>query len=86
MGYWVATKLTLLSMQNKLTGAIPNKSRAEQLVNVAPRLGELIQSKQMSLRRKLRSKFNEKRSRSFLSLNHFKDDSIFEKIPCWKRE
>ena len=27
VGYWVATKLNSLSPQNKLTGAIPNKSR-----------------------------------------------------------
>ena len=27
VGYWVATKLTSLSMQKKLTGAIPNQSR-----------------------------------------------------------
>ncbi len=54
--------------------------RAEQLVEVAPNLGELIKSKQMSLKRKLRSKFSEKRSRSILSLNHFKDESIFGKF------
>jgi hypothetical protein len=55
-------------------------NRAEQLVDVAPNLGELMKSKQMSLKRKLRSKFTDKRSRSVLSLNHFKDDSIFGKV------
>jgi hypothetical protein len=55
-------------------------NRAEQLVDVAPNLGELIKLKQTSFKRKLRSKFNEKRSRSILSLNHSKDDSIFGKF------
>jgi hypothetical protein len=50
------------------------------LIDVAPNLGELIKSKQMSLKRKLKSKFTDKRSRSVLSLNHFKDDSIFGNI------
>ena len=27
VGYWVATKLNVLSSQNKITGAIPNKLR-----------------------------------------------------------
>ena len=27
VGYWVATKLTVLPAQTKITGAIPNKSR-----------------------------------------------------------
>lgn len=54
-------------------------NRAEQLVDVAPNLGELIKSKQMSLKKKLKSKFSEKKSRSVLSLNHVKDDSLFGK-------
>ena len=51
--------------------------RAEDLVNAAPSLDALIKSKQLSFKKKLRSKFTDKRSRSVLSLNHFKDDSMF---------
>ena len=71
-------------------------NRAEQLIEGAPNLGDLIKSKEMSLRRKLKSK-------SILSLSYFKDDSHFgkiylltffiillslfsDKIPCWKRK
>ena len=52
-------------------------NRAEQLVRLAPNLDELIKTRQSSLKRKLRSKFNDKRSRSLLSLNSIKDESVF---------
>ncbi|CAF3453676.1 unnamed protein product [Rotaria sp. Silwood1] len=84
VGYWVATKLNKFSSENKQTGAIPNQSRAEQLVDVVPNLEELIKSKQSSLKRKLRTKFSDKRSRSVLSSNYFKEDSILNKVTCWK--
>ncbi|UJR16411.1 hypothetical protein I4U23_003313 [Adineta vaga] len=84
VGYWVATKLNTLSPQTKLNGAIPNKLRAEELIKTAPSLDTLIKSKQLSFKSKLRSKFSDKRSRSTLSLNHSKDDSIFSKMTCWK--
>lgn len=60
-------------------------NRAEQLVETAPNLTELMKSKQMSLRRKLRTKFSEKRTRSVLSLNSFKDELWSEKPTAWKR-
>ena len=44
-------------------------NRAEELVNVAPSIEELIKANQSSFKRKLRSKFSDKRSRSVLSLN-----------------
>jgi hypothetical protein len=52
-------------------------NRAQELVDTAPSIGELIKAKQSSFKGKLRSKFSDKRSRSVLSLNYFKDDSIF---------
>ncbi|CAF4215533.1 unnamed protein product, partial [Rotaria sp. Silwood2] len=84
VGCWVATKLNQFSSENKRTGAIPNQSRAEQLVEVALSLDELIKSKQSSFKRKLRTKFSDKRSRSVLSSNHLKEDLIFTKVTCWK--
>lgn len=84
VGSWVATKLNSVVPSKKLTGAIPNRSRAEQLVETAPNLTELMKSKQMSLRRKLRTKFSEKRTRSVLSLNSFKDELWSEKPATWK--
>ncbi|CAF0891258.1 unnamed protein product [Adineta steineri] len=84
VGYWVATKLNTISSQTKLNGTIPNKSRAEELTTNAPSLDELMKSKRSSFKKKLRSKFTDKRTRSVLSLNHFKEDSIFNKTTCWK--
>ncbi|CAF3369678.1 unnamed protein product [Rotaria socialis] len=84
IGHWVATKLNRFSSENKPSGAIPNQSRAEQLVETAPKLDELIKLRQSSFKRKLRTKFIDKRSRSVLSLNHFKEDSILTKVTCWK--
>jgi hypothetical protein len=51
--------------------------RAEQLASVAPSLDQLIKSKQPSFKRKLRSKFSDKRSRSVSSIHHLKEDSLF---------
>ncbi len=51
--------------------------RAEQLASVAPGLDQLIKTKQPSFKRKLRSKFSEKRSRSVSSIHHLKEDSLF---------
>jgi hypothetical protein len=51
--------------------------RAEQIASVAPSLDQLIKAKQPSFKRKLRSKFSEKRSRSVTSINHLKEDSFF---------
>jgi len=51
--------------------------RAEQLVETAPNFGELLKTKQMSLRRKLKTKFSDKRTRSVLSLNSFRDELGF---------
>lgn len=51
--------------------------RAEQLASVAPSLDQLLKAKQPSFKRKLRSKFSEKRSRSVSSINHLKEDSFF---------
>ncbi|CAF1119374.1 unnamed protein product [Rotaria sordida] len=84
IGYWVATKLNKFSSENQRTAAIPNQIRAEQLIDAAPSLDELIKSKQSSLKKKLRKKFTDKRSRSVLSSNHFKEDLIFSKVTCWK--
>lgn len=50
---------------------------AEQLASIAPSLEQLLKAKQPSFKRKLRSKFGEKRSRSVTSINHLKDDSLF---------
>ena len=51
--------------------------RAEQLASVAPTLDQLLKSKQPSFKRKLRSKFSDKRSRSVTSIHHLKEDSLF---------
>ncbi|CAF4646653.1 unnamed protein product [Rotaria sp. Silwood1] len=89
VGYWVATKLNAPPSQTKITGAIPNKLRAEQLASVAPNLDHLIKSKQPSFKRKLRSKFSDKRSRSVSSIHHLKEDSFFaltnSKFPAYER-
>ncbi|CAF0716683.1 unnamed protein product [Adineta steineri] len=89
VGYWVATKLNAPSSQNKITGAVPNKSRAEQLASVAPSLDKLMKTKQPSFKRKLKSKFGDKRSRSVSSIHHLKEDSIFaltnSKFPAYER-
>ncbi|CAF3701534.1 unnamed protein product [Rotaria socialis] len=89
VGYWVATKLNASPTHNKITGAIPNKLRAEQLASVAPNLDQLIKSKQPSFKRKLRSKFGDKRSRSVSSIHHLKEDSFFaltnSKFPAYER-
>lgn len=53
--------------------------RAEQLASVAPTLEQLTKPKQPSFKRKLRSKFSDKRSRSVTSLNHLKEDSPLSK-------
>ncbi|CAF4068271.1 unnamed protein product [Rotaria sp. Silwood2] len=84
VGYWVATKLNAPASQTKITGAIPNKLRAEQLASVAPSLDQLLKSKQPSFKRKLRSKFSDKRSRSVSSIHHLKEDSFFAKVTCWR--
>ncbi|CAF4281020.1 unnamed protein product, partial [Adineta steineri] len=76
VGYWVATKLNAPTSQNKITGAVPNKSRAEQLASIAPSLDKLMKTKQPSFKRKLKSKFGDKRSRSVSSIHHLKEDSI----------
>ena len=52
-------------------------NRAEQLASVAPSLDQLLKSKQPSFKRKLRSKFSDKRSRSVTSIHHLKEDSLF---------
>jgi len=52
---------------------------AEQLASIAPSLDQILKAKQPSLKRKLRSKFGEKRSRSVTSINHLKEDSLFGK-------
>jgi len=52
-------------------------SSAEQIASVAPSLDQLIKAKQPSFKRKLRSKFSEKRSRSVSSIHHLKEDSFF---------
>ncbi|CAF1408692.1 unnamed protein product [Adineta steineri] len=89
VGYWVATKLNAPTSQNKITGAVPNKSRAEQLASIAPSLDKLMKTKQPSFKRKLKSKFGDKRSRSVSSIHHLKEDSIFaltnSKFPAYER-
>ncbi|CAF1638465.1 unnamed protein product, partial [Adineta ricciae] len=84
VGSWVATKLNAPPTMTKVTGAIPNKTRAEQLASIAPSLEQLLKAKQPSFKRKLRSKFSDKRSRSVSSINHLKEDSTFAKALCWK--
>lgn len=56
--------------------------RAEQLASVAPSLDQLMKSKQPSFKRKLRSKFGDKRSRSVSSVHHLKEDSFFGMSCC----
>ena len=71
--------------QGRLQSFVLNKNgnlvaffrRAEQLASVAPSLDQLLKAKQPSFKRKLRSKFSEKRSRSVSSINHLKEDSFF---------
>lgn len=62
-------------------------NRAEDLAAAAPSLDMLIKAKQSSFKKILRSKFHEKRSRSILSLNQFKEDSTLSKltIVCFNR-
>ncbi|CAF0817936.1 unnamed protein product [Didymodactylos carnosus] len=85
VGSWVATKVNASS--GKTTGAIPNKAKAEQLAALAPSLDLLIKSKP-SLKRKLRSRFSDKRSRSVSSLQ-LKEDALFasstSKFPAYER-
>ncbi|CAF0980433.1 unnamed protein product, partial [Didymodactylos carnosus] len=85
VGSWVATKVNASS--EKTTGAIPNKARAEQIASLAPSLDVLIKSKP-SLKRKLRSRFSEKRSHSVSSLQ-LKEDALFasstSKFPAYER-
>lgn len=89
VGQWVATKLNAPTSMKTITGAIPNKSKAEQLASVAPTLEQLTKPKQPSFKRKLRSKFSDKRSRSVTSLNHLKEDSPLtshnSKFPAYER-
>lgn len=51
--------------------------RAEQIASVAPSLDQIIKAKTPSFKRKLRSKFGEKRSRSVSSIHQLKEDSLF---------